>query len=121
MLIEIQARDFEVTEALGAYVRRCINKRLSKRSSEIQRIYVWLFDINGPRGGKDKRCRVQVCLPQIQNVIIEDTRLNLYNAIDRAVVRAGRSVERRLSRLNRRNRRLFVPHRRLPALILNER
>ena len=66
-----------------------------------------LSDINGPRGGRDKRCRIQVPFPGTRNVVIEDTEADLYVAIDRAAERAERAVVRRLERLRE------FPHARL--------
>jgi ribosome-associated translation inhibitor RaiA len=59
---------------------------------------VRLCDINGPRGGEDKCCRIQIIMPHLPDVVIEDTMANLYCAIDRASDRAGRTVGRRLAR-----------------------
>ena len=54
--------------------------------------------INGPRGGEDKCCHVRVELAQLTDVVIEDTEVDMYAAIDRAADRAGRTVGRRLAR-----------------------
>ncbi|MFQ5488034.1 MAG: hypothetical protein ACE5ET_06285, partial [Gammaproteobacteria bacterium] len=59
---------------------------------------VRVSDINGPRGGADKCCQIQVILSHVPNVIIKDTETDLYVAIDRAADRAGRTVGRRLAR-----------------------
>ena len=57
-----------------------------------------LSDINGPRGGADKRCHLQVVLKGLPDVVIEDTEADLYVAIDRATDRAGRTVVRKIDR-----------------------
>lgn len=98
MQIEIQARNFPLTHALSHHVKRRLNFALSTRYEQIQRIQVRLSDINGPRGGKDKCCHIQVALPQLADVIIEDTESNLYVAIDRAAERTSRTVARRLGK-----------------------
>lgn len=110
MQIQIQARDFPLTEALGAHIERRINFVLSSRFDQIRRIEVRLSDINGPRGGLDKRCQIQISLPRMRDIVIEDTETDLYVAIDRAVDRAGRTVNRRLKRQFFKNRKLFIPH-----------
>jgi len=46
----------------------------------------------------DKCCHVQVILPKLSDVAIEDTEVDLYIVIDRAVQHAGRTVGRRLAR-----------------------
>jgi ribosome-associated translation inhibitor RaiA len=59
---------------------------------------VRLSDINGPHGGADKRCHLQVMLNGLPDVVVEDTEADLYIAIDRATDRAGRTVVRKLNR-----------------------
>jgi len=98
MQIDIQARNFTLTDALRGHVERRLGWALSSRDEYIQRVTVRLSDINGPRGGEDKCCRIQVILPQLPDVVIEDTEEDMYNAIDRAADRAGRTVGRRLTR-----------------------
>jgi len=98
MQIEIQARSFTLTEALREQIKRRLGFALSTYDEQIQRIMVRLSDINGPRGGDDKQCHMQILLRQLPDVIIEDTEADMYVAIDRAADRAGRTVARRLSR-----------------------
>ena len=98
MQIDIQARSFSLTDALRGHVNRRLGFALSSRGEHIQRVMVRLSDINGPRGGKDKCCQIQVVLPQLTDVVIEDTEVDMYAAIDRATERAGRTVGRRLAR-----------------------
>ncbi len=98
MQINIQARNFTLTNAISGHVKRRLGFALSSRDEYIQRIKVLLSDINGPRGGADKRCHIQVVLPQLADVVIEDTEVDLYVAIDRAVDRASRTVDRKLTR-----------------------
>jgi ribosomal subunit interface protein len=98
MQIEIQARNFPLTHGLRRHVQRRLNFALGTRYEQIQRIQVRLSDINGPRGGNDKCCHIQVALPRLADVVIEDTESNLYVAIDRAADRTSRTVARRLAR-----------------------
>ena len=98
MQIDIQARNFSLTNALRGHIERRLGFALSTRDEYIQRVVVRLSDINGPRGGKDKCCHIQVVLPQLTDVVIEDTEVDMYAAIDRATDRAGRTVGRRLAR-----------------------
>ena len=109
MNIDIQARDFELTEALASHIKRRLDFALSPRYEQIQQIQVRLSDVNGPRGGEDKCCRLHVVLPRMQDVVVEDTELDMYVAINRAIDRAGRSVTRRLSRRRVRHLRQTRP------------
>ena len=99
MRIDIQARGFDLTEGLREHTARRLQFALGWSNHDVRSVTVRLFDINGPRGGEDKRCRIQVAFPGTPNVLIEDTAADLYVAIDRATDRAERAVTRRLERL----------------------
>ena len=105
MNIDIQARDFQLTEALERHIRRRLDFALSPRYEQIQQIQVRLGDINGPRGGADKCCHLHIVLPRLPDVVVYDTELDMYLAINRAIDRAGRAVSRRLSRQRVRSQR----------------
>jgi len=107
MLIDIQARNFSLTPALLDHIERRLGFALSSRDEHIQRIVVRLSDINGPKGGEDKCCHIQVVLPKLTDVVIEDIEVDMYVAIDRAADRAGRTVGRRLARQRDNSRSSF--------------
>ena len=109
MKIDIQARDFQLTEALQSHIRRRLDFALSPRYDQIHQIQVRLNDVNGPRGGADKCCHIYIVLPRMQDVVVEDIEIDMYIAINRAIDRAGRSVSRRLARKRVRNLRPTVP------------
>ena len=94
----IQARGFLLTDAIREYTERKLIYAVSFAGSVTQRINVRLSDINGPRGGDDKRCQLVFTLQGLPSVVIEDTESNLYVAIDRAVERASRTLARVLAR-----------------------
>lgn len=97
MQIEIQARNFPVTQALREHIERQLGYALKSCYRHVKRILVRLSDINGPRGGNDKRCHLEVSL-QGRSVVIRDTEADMYLAINRAAARAGHTVARRLKR-----------------------
>jgi putative sigma-54 modulation protein len=98
MQITIQARKFSLTDALYNYADRRLRSTLDSHSDYIQYITMRLSDINGPRGGKDKRCQIQITLFGLTNVVIVDTETDLYLAIDKATDRAERNVIRKIER-----------------------
>ena len=71
---------------------------MSYCSGHVNRVVIRLSDINGPRGGADKRCHIQVALVGIADVVVEDTEVDMYAAIDRAIDRARRTVVRKVDR-----------------------
>ncbi len=99
MRIVIQANGFVLTEALRMYTEQRVATALGWAGDRMRKLAVSLSDINGPRGGIDKRCKIQVQLGGGQEVVIEDTEADLYTAIDRAADRADRAVVRRVERM----------------------
>jgi ribosomal subunit interface protein len=98
MQIDIQARSFTLTKALRKYAELKLKSSLSGCKERFQRVVVRLSDINGPRGGDDKHCHIQVVLPGMPDVIIEDTENDMYAAIDKATHRASLAVTRKVAR-----------------------
>ena len=99
MQITIQCHGFILTEALRSYVEQRLRIALGWTGGRLRKLVVSLSDINGPRGGIDKRCKIQVQLSGAKGVVIEDTEADMYVAIDRAAERADRAVVRRVERL----------------------
>lgn len=89
---------------MNTHVNRHLGVALNNGDDYIQYVIVKLSDINGPRGGADKCCYIQVVLPGLPDVVIEDTESDLYVAIDRAADRAGRTVTRRVARKRHKSR-----------------
>lgn len=98
MRIEIQARDFSLTYALRSHIERRLGYAFSSYYHYIECINVRLSDINGPRGGSDKRCHLHIVLPNHSDVVVLDTESDMYVAIDRATARARRVVARNIVR-----------------------
>ena len=62
----------------------------------IGKVTVRLIDVNGPRGGNDKRCGVVLDLKGCGVVVLEEDGADLDSVIDRAADRVGRVVSRRV-------------------------
>ena len=102
MQIAIQTSGFEITEGLRVHVERRIRFAFDWAGLVVNKVAVRLSDLNGPRGGEDKRCVIQVAVSGAPDVVIEDTQSDLYVAIDRAADRAGRSLARKVERQRKR-------------------
>lgn len=89
---------------LEEYVERAVGFALGRFSSRISKITVTLEDQNGPRGGADKICRLQIWLSQVgrgqknTSVVIEEISPNIREAVSLAAERASRTVARALDR-----------------------
>lgn len=101
MQIQIHSNDFALTDGLREHIARRLAYALNHGRDMVSRIVVRLADINGPRGGVDKRCGIEVRLKGASTIAIDDTQADLYVAIDRAAERTGRTLDRRLARRHR--------------------
>jgi ribosomal subunit interface protein len=98
MQINIQTNGFSLTDGIRDYTKRRMQFALNRNDNHITRVQVRLADINGPRGGVDKRCQIDLGLAGQNDIVIEDIETNLYVAIDRATDRCARTLARRLER-----------------------
>ncbi|MEO6118058.1 MAG: HPF/RaiA family ribosome-associated protein [Methylotenera sp.] len=99
MQLDIQTNGFSLTEGIRIYTTRRMQFALDRNDGQILNARVSLADINGPRGGIDKRCQISLSLVGQNNIVIEDIETDLYVAIDRASERCERTLKRRLERL----------------------
>jgi putative sigma-54 modulation protein len=98
MQLDIQTNGFSLTDGIRNHVSRRMQFALDRNDGHIMRVKVSLADINGPRGGVDKRCQISLALAGHNNILIEDTEADLYVAIDRASDRCARTLTRRLEK-----------------------
>lgn len=99
MKIAIQTRDAELTDDLRERLAQGLAFALSQYQDRIRGVVVGLSDLNGPKGGIDKRCRVLVRLNGLPDIVVEETEADFSVAVDRAADRAKQTLIRRLRRL----------------------
>ena len=98
MQLDIRGRNLRLTPALLDHVDRRIRFALGRFAARLSRVAVRVGDVNGPRGGVDKRCWIHLELGG-KALTIDEVDADLYVAIDRASERAGRATERAIARL----------------------
>ena len=98
MRMGILARGIALTEAIRLYAQRRMKTALGRYREALESVQVRLTDVNGPRGGIDKHCVIEVRGPSLVPIVVRERDADLYTAIDRAAERVDRTVARRLSR-----------------------
>lgn len=98
MMIEVRFRALDASDALRAHAVRRIHFQMSRFGEEVSSVLVRISDVNGPRGGPDKRCHVTVRGPTLTPVSVDDLSEDPYAAVDVAVERAARAVGRDIER-----------------------
>ncbi len=98
MRIHVRSRGFELTNALRAYAERRLRFALGRFGRRLRSVVLRMDDVNGPRGGADKRIQIVARLAPSWDVRVEDLDGDLYVAIDRAADRLDRAVTREMER-----------------------
>lgn len=100
MELAVRGHNLFLSEQLEDLVRRRLDFALGRYASRIRRVDVKFDDVNGPRGGVDKRCQVDVTLQRGGQVRAQNMALSLRDAIDGAAHRVGRRLSRQLARVH---------------------
>lgn len=98
MELQFHARGLGLGENLRNYTEQHLRFSLRRLDEHIRRIRVYVEDVNGPRGGIDKRCRVVAHISPSGTLVIEEMDGHVHEAVDRAAGRLQRSVRRELKR-----------------------
>ena len=98
MKLDIRARGLELTPTLRDLVDRRVRYGLSRFGPVIRAVHVTLADVNGPKGGIDKLCRLRLRTGAGSSIVVEQADQRIERALDTAVDRAGENVARQLDR-----------------------
>lgn len=81
-----------------AYIRGKLGRVLGKYSGDIVRVSLRTEDVNGPRGGVDRVCRIKVVLTGLPSVVFEKRDAALNAAVDGALAGVEQAVRRAVRR-----------------------
>jgi len=98
MQIEIRGQHIHLDDSVKAHIEKRIGFALGRFRSHILKVVVRATDVNGPRGGLDKQCKVTVDLLPSGSYVVEELDSDLVAAVDRMAARLGRMVEREVGR-----------------------
>lgn len=108
--LDIRSHGFDLTDALRQYAIDHLAAKLAKHAAAIHEVIIRFEDVNGDKGGADKRCRIEVHLVHNDRIVVEDTAQDLRAAIDsvadRAEMTVGRDLQRRRAIPRQRGRKL---------------
>lgn len=98
MQLDIHGVKYESGDELAEYTGRRLRFALGRFAGRIERVMVRLSDVNGPRGGVDKRCQITVALVPRGAVMVEGSGDDAFVLIAATAKRAGRAVRRDLQK-----------------------
>lgn len=96
MDIHIHQSPTEDAAELRVHALSRVRQVLKRMHRLIQKAVVRLVDVNGPRGGTDKTCQVQLVMPGQTPLIVSSQAANWREALDNALARASHAVLRRV-------------------------
>ena len=97
----IHTHGFELTAEIDAHVRKQLARNLARAEQNIIAVDVFLGDVNGPKGGEDKKALICVQLTSRLAVRLEVVHADLYAAIALASRKANRAVQRTMRKHKR--------------------
>lgn len=82
----------------SATATRIFHLALDRFEGAIREIELGLVDLNGPKGGIDKRCRARLALVPRGTVVVDSVGETFLEALHGAAEKARRALQRRLER-----------------------
>lgn len=98
MNLELRVSNLQSSDSLEAHVVRKLDFAARGFAGRVERVLVRLTDMNGPKGGIDKRCRMAAKLAGIPSIIVEATDDDAYVAVTRAAARLHERIARAISK-----------------------
>ena len=98
MRIAIKSSGLEFTDELRVHTVKRLQFALGRLASRVKRVEVTIVDVNGPRGGLDKSCRIVVRGRSFEDVCVQAIDAVAEAAVSAAAERAGRTVTRKIER-----------------------
>ena len=105
MKFRIQSRGFKLTKALYNRVSLKLHRILSRYDDRITSAEVTLQDVNGPKGGEDMQCLVNIKLSKSKSIVVQERATDLYDAINTCSQRVRLTMERHFERTRQMSRR----------------
>jgi ribosome-associated translation inhibitor RaiA len=105
MQTDIHGLDFSLTMPIKQHTNHRLHSVLERYSERVKRVVVRMGDNNGPRGGEDKYCVMQIYLKDAKPVLIRESGSDLYSVITRVTSRVGRAIARRACKVKSRPKR----------------
>lgn len=101
MLLDIRSHNVEVTSEFRHHLKRRVGQALDRFEPNILSVRIALADVNGPKGGPNKICRVTVVLMGRARVDVTEYGSYLFVMVDRVADRVKRRVSSVLDRVRR--------------------
>lgn len=96
MKFEILGQDIRIDERLTSFIKEKLATCMNRYGQRIRRITISLYDVDGPRAGIDKRCRVVFRLAGGGQSVVECGSHDWRDAITQAAQTAEQTMRKRM-------------------------
>ena len=104
--LSVRSRGLSLTTPFRRQLVRILTSALGRFARRIRAIHLWLEDVNGPRGGVDVRCRIDIYCQPRGRISVSALAADEYAATAQAAGRAREQVDRGIKRARSRRHRL---------------
>lgn len=104
MQLTIRTRHLSLSPETQEELRRRILLAFARVRLWVRDVDVTLADVNGPRGGADKQCRLRVRGRSVRSIVVEQVGMDVVATVAHAAERAEQTLVRKMAR-----RRGFAP------------
>ncbi len=99
MKIEIRQHLKSSSKNLHDYIQRRLQFSLGRFGDKIRSVTVRVMDLNGPKGGLDKKCQVMAKLNS-KTLVMEGVDQDFYVIADVTIERLQRKIAREIDKMN---------------------
>jgi hypothetical protein len=96
--LRIRVSGVDVPEGFGNRTRDVLGRRLGRFATHIEHANVRFEDVNGPRGGVDTICRIQLTVSRRPTVFVERRAVNAKTALSLAATASAHAMDRTIGR-----------------------
>lgn len=101
MLLSIRFSGGKRTDFGDHDYEEILSRALDRFRHRLKQVYLYIEDVNGPRGGVDKQCRCVLHLRRMAPIVIQDQDENLTALINRVANRASYALSQKADRKTR--------------------
>lgn len=99
LILAAKGKTLKISDTMKLLIERRMRFALGRFEEHVKTVRVTLEDVNGPKGGLDKRCMLRVEARDVEPIMIEERDSRFAAAITRAAERAHRAMTKEVGKL----------------------
>lgn len=96
MRIDFRAVNLELAADFRDFVEEHVQTALGRLDQHVRSVLVQIRDVNGPKGGNDIHCHIELTMPYGSPLLVEESNSTPANALNKALHRLKPALLRRV-------------------------